>query len=380
MRYLRPVICVDDSRLKGPYKGTLLLATGQDANKQIYPLAWEIVDAETNRSWMWFMSNLKELIGDSAELVFVSDRKNSISNAIARIFPQSRHGYCIWHLEKNLVQRYNNASVIFLFKRATRTSRIEEFERLMRQICRVSARAYGYLERAGFSFWSRALFVGQRYNILTNNNAESLNSMLRHARSLPITCLVEHIRQTMQKWFHECQISAITCTGMLSLRMENELRTTFEAGTRLRAHGLTEQLTQVGMSNDADIVDFSDNSCTCREFEINRMPCVHATRAACLRRMSLYDLCSLYYTSKYWRGAYSEAIYPVMHKVDWIVPNEITGTPIRPPNVRRPPSRPPTRRQRSIFESATRLRKCTRCGGLGHNRSTCSNPITPPTV
>ncbi|XP_022854170.1 uncharacterized protein LOC111375567 [Olea europaea var. sylvestris] len=220
MRYLRPVICVDGSHLKGPYKGTLLLVTAQDANKQIYPLAWGIVDAETNRSWMWFMSNLKELIGDSAELVFVSDRKNSISNAIARLFPQSRHGYCIWHLEKNLVQRYN---------------------------------------------------------ILTNNNAESLNSMLRHARSLPITCLVEDIRQTMQKWFHERRTSAITCTGMLSLRIENELRTTFEVGTRLRAHSLTEQLTQVGMSNDTDIVDFSDNSCTCREFQINRMPYVHAT-------------------------------------------------------------------------------------------------------
>ncbi|XP_022880607.1 protein FAR1-RELATED SEQUENCE 4-like [Olea europaea var. sylvestris] len=141
MRYLRPVICVDGSHLKGLYKSTLLLATGQNANKQIYPLAWGIVDAETNRSWIWFMSNLKELIGDSAELVFVSDLKNSISNAIAHLFPQSRHGYCIWHLEKNLVQRYNNASVIFLFKRAARTSRVEEFERLMGQIRRVSARA-----------------------------------------------------------------------------------------------------------------------------------------------------------------------------------------------------------------------------------------------
>ncbi|XP_022846397.1 uncharacterized protein LOC111369148 [Olea europaea var. sylvestris] len=52
LHYLRPVICVDDSHLKGLYKGTLLLATAQDANKQIYPLAWGIVDVETNRSWM----------------------------------------------------------------------------------------------------------------------------------------------------------------------------------------------------------------------------------------------------------------------------------------------------------------------------------------
>ncbi|XP_022875667.1 uncharacterized protein LOC111394122 [Olea europaea var. sylvestris] len=85
MHYLRPVICVDGSYLKGPYKGTLLLATGKDVNKQIYPLAWEIVDGETNGSWMWFLSNLKELIGDSDVLIFVFDRKNSISNAIAHL-------------------------------------------------------------------------------------------------------------------------------------------------------------------------------------------------------------------------------------------------------------------------------------------------------
>ncbi|XP_022897696.1 uncharacterized protein LOC111411393 [Olea europaea var. sylvestris] len=75
MHYLRPVIYVDSSHLKGPYKGTLLLATDQDANKQIYPLAWEIVDVETNRSWTWFLSNLKELMEDSDELVFVFDRE-----------------------------------------------------------------------------------------------------------------------------------------------------------------------------------------------------------------------------------------------------------------------------------------------------------------
>ncbi|XP_022866817.1 uncharacterized protein LOC111386581 [Olea europaea var. sylvestris] len=52
LQYMRPVICIDSSHLKGPYKCTLLVATAQDANKRIYPLAWGIVDAETNRLWM----------------------------------------------------------------------------------------------------------------------------------------------------------------------------------------------------------------------------------------------------------------------------------------------------------------------------------------
>ncbi|XP_022891841.1 uncharacterized protein LOC111406689 [Olea europaea var. sylvestris] len=213
----------------------------------------------------------------------------------------------------------------------------------MGQIRRVSERCYGYLEQASFSFWSQALFVGDRYNIMTNNNAESLNSMLRHARLLSNTCLVEHIRKTMQKWFYERRTNATSCSSILSSRMENELQTIFEAGTRLRAHELTNNLTQVRIYNDTEIVDFSDNMYTYREFQLNPMPCAHATRAATLSGKSLYDLCSLYYTSKYWMCAYMEVISPVTKEVDWVVPNEILGTPILPPVVRRPPGRPPTR-------------------------------------
>ncbi|XP_022883876.1 uncharacterized protein LOC111400718 [Olea europaea var. sylvestris] len=143
MTYLRPVICVDGSHLKGPYKGTLLVATAQDGNKQIYPLAWRIVDAETNKSWKWFMSNLKELIGDSEDLVFVSVRKKSIDKAITQLFSLSHHSCCIWHLEKNVIQRYRNTSAIYLFKRVATTYRVEDFERLVGQIRRVSARAHG---------------------------------------------------------------------------------------------------------------------------------------------------------------------------------------------------------------------------------------------
>ncbi|XP_022880845.1 uncharacterized protein LOC111398125 [Olea europaea var. sylvestris] len=209
---------------------------------------------------------------------------------------------------------------------------------------------------------------------MANNNTESLNSMLREARSSPITCLVEHIRSTLQKWFYERQKNATECSTVLTPRMENELRMTFETGTRLRAQLLTNNLTQVGISKDVDIVDFFEDTCTCREFQLNRMPCTHATRAACFKGKSLYDLCSPYYTSEYWRGAYSEAIYPVGREVDWVVPSLITFAPILPPLVRRPPGRPPTRRKHSRHESARSSRKCTRCGRLGHNRSTCSNP------
>ncbi|XP_038896223.1 uncharacterized protein LOC120084500 [Benincasa hispida] len=79
----RPCITVDGSHLKGKYKGTMLVAVSMDGNNQLYPLAYAIIDNETDRSWKWFMSNLKCSIGEPDNLVSVSDRMDS---TVVRIF------------------------------------------------------------------------------------------------------------------------------------------------------------------------------------------------------------------------------------------------------------------------------------------------------
>lgn len=40
------------------FNGELLCAVGRDANNQIYPLAWAIIEKENNDSWDWFCSLL----------------------------------------------------------------------------------------------------------------------------------------------------------------------------------------------------------------------------------------------------------------------------------------------------------------------------------
>ena len=45
--YCRPVINIDGTHLYGKYKGKLLIAMAIDANNEIFPLAFAIVDDET---------------------------------------------------------------------------------------------------------------------------------------------------------------------------------------------------------------------------------------------------------------------------------------------------------------------------------------------
>ena len=77
-RYMRKVIVVDGTHLKGKYNGCLLSASAQDANYQIFPIAFAIVDGENDQSWGWFFQKLSSVVSDGYNLVFVSDRYQSI--------------------------------------------------------------------------------------------------------------------------------------------------------------------------------------------------------------------------------------------------------------------------------------------------------------
>jgi hypothetical protein len=71
----RKVIGLDGCFLKGATVGVLLCATGRDGNNQIYPIAWVVVEMETNDSWDWFCYLLcRDLqIGDGDGWVIISD-------------------------------------------------------------------------------------------------------------------------------------------------------------------------------------------------------------------------------------------------------------------------------------------------------------------
>ena len=45
--YCRPLSSIDSTRMYEKYKGTLLIATGVDADGELYPLAYAIVGGET---------------------------------------------------------------------------------------------------------------------------------------------------------------------------------------------------------------------------------------------------------------------------------------------------------------------------------------------
>ena len=100
--FMRKVIAMDATWLKNRYGGVLVFAKAQDPNGHSYPLAFAVQDGENLASWTWFFEMLKSVIPDSSELVFMSDKNQSLIYAITNVFPQAHHDHCLWHLKKNV--------------------------------------------------------------------------------------------------------------------------------------------------------------------------------------------------------------------------------------------------------------------------------------
>lgn len=106
----RPVISIDGTHLYGKYRGTMLVAVGVDANDQLFPLAFAIVEGENNDSWGWFMACIRMRVTQRADLCVISDRHRSIIAAMNDDHlgwgpGHAHHRFCIRHLASNFHSR-----------------------------------------------------------------------------------------------------------------------------------------------------------------------------------------------------------------------------------------------------------------------------------
>ena len=126
-------------------------------------------------------------------------------------------------------------------------------------------------------------------------------------------------------------------------------------------------------------VDLLNKTCSCDLFQNLGIPCKHAIAAALKRNVSIYTMCSPFYTSGYWRECYKENIYPVGNEVEWTVSEDLknfcVGVPVEKKPIGRPRKQKVGRRKRKHLPSRGEIivqsRKCSKYGCRGHNKKSC---------
>nr|GEX82016.1 transposase, MuDR, MULE transposase domain protein [Tanacetum cinerariifolium] len=185
------------------YQGTNLLAVGMDGNNQIIPIATDVSQGETGPLWTWFLSKLKECIGEVPNLSIISDRHATTKSACQAIFPNAFYGYCCRHLLMSC--KLKSIRLQCLFWKMCKAYSPEDFNMEINKLGRKRPDVYQNLTEAGVKKWSRAYCPSDRYNYMTSNSTELINSLTRDVRKMSITNLIEWYRDLVQRWYYERQ-------------------------------------------------------------------------------------------------------------------------------------------------------------------------------
>ncbi|KAL5548406.1 hypothetical protein UlMin_003637 [Ulmus minor] len=277
------------------------------------------VDSENEDAWTWFLTQLKEVIGDTDELALISDRAPSIKKAISTVFEKAHHGACAWHVAQNIKNKFKCADIMGSYWSTVNAYRCEDFAGYMTEISHRYPRVAEYLENeVGFEKWSRCHYPG--------------------------------------------------------LSRESEFRPRFAQSNGRHTLQLNPVTYHVKGGELEGVVDIFNKTCTCKEFDIDKLPCVHAIAAAHHTQVSVYSLVSPYYTKEYYVLAYGETIYPVGSQSQWDVPNEVATRVVLPREVKeRKRGRPKTSRFPSVGEFRKRKNRCGKCGAYGHYKKKCNS-------
>lgn len=203
-------------------------------------------------------------------------------------------------------------------------------------------------------------FMGERYNVMTSNVAESLNAVLKEARELPIISIIEFIRTTLMSWFALRREAAKAETSFLPPKKRELVHKNFEQSVSFSVRRIDKLENEVhGNCAGAFHVKLKEKSCSCRSFDLLHIPCSHAIAAAVTEGVQIPSLMANEYSIENWRMSYQKSIKHVPN-VDaaYPLPEPISTLQLCPPITRRPPGQPKKKRILSRGEFSVSISIC----------------------
>lgn len=137
----------------------------------------------------------KHVVRGFTGVCLISDRHRGIINVVEEI-PDFRHPrgiqrFCLSHVCSNFNTHFKNVHLKDLCWKSGTQHQIRKFDVVMDEIKNLDSRAYVYLSEIDKHKWTLSHDGGWRRGVMTTNMSECLNSVLKGARRLPISALVQ---------------------------------------------------------------------------------------------------------------------------------------------------------------------------------------------
>ncbi|KAK4263348.1 hypothetical protein QN277_028771 [Acacia crassicarpa] len=392
-KYCKPILQVDGTHLYGKYKGTLLIATSQDGDGKLLPIAFAIIrPGEKYDDWWWFLCLLRDHVTQRQGICLISDRHASIIRAVQdhRTWqpPYAYHVYCLRHVGSNFNTRFRDVQLKKAVMKLGYMSSKIMFDIKFQEFIDANPQCVTWFERLAKEKWCRSHDAeGRRFGHMTTNLAECVNKVLRGARNLPITALVKLTCSRLVEYFvtRRVEINRNIAEGrIVAKKVEDDLQRMNQLTVhyRVRIYDRDLQLFEVEdaynqsthVAGDIMRVDLINRKCQCGRFTARRYPCSHVLAVCKMEKLNHYSYVDPVFTVQYISQVYAAHWNPIGNELliqqgegPTVIPNvTLTRTKGRPKSTR-------IQNEMDWVESqlASSQQRCRGCNQTGHNMRTC---------
>ena len=147
----------------------------------------------------------------------------------------------------------------------------------MRELQVANREAYDWLSAIPANLWSRCMFNPRsKCDLLSNNVSESFNQYIKEAREEPNLSMFEAISRLIMCRYQEKREFISKVKGKICPRIHDKVE-------EIKARAMEYEAVQAGQGiweitgyAGHKIVNLNARTCTCREWDITGVPCVHA--------------------------------------------------------------------------------------------------------
>jgi transposase-like protein len=75
-----------------------------------------LISSEDTNTFVWLFKCWLECMNGQAPKAIMTDQDRAMKNAIAIVFPESRHRYCMWHIMKNFLKSLDHMLILMALR------------------------------------------------------------------------------------------------------------------------------------------------------------------------------------------------------------------------------------------------------------------------
>ncbi|XP_020266259.1 uncharacterized protein LOC109841724 [Asparagus officinalis] len=267
-----------------------------------------------------FVQSVDLNMNDGNGWTVMSDQQKGLVPAIHEVWPAVEHRQCARHIYSNWRKTHSGRVLQSQFWKCAKATSMPIFQTEAAKLRRTSEQAYeDFMARDPNTFLS-----------MLEDIRLSIMDIMQEKKKL-VCKFVGGVAPRIHKKLEEAYQEQVHCCAHWN---GDENETGFEIIHRGKSHA----------------VDLKNMTCTCRNWDLTRIPCTHAVSAILLMRRKHEMYLSEMYSQENYLIAYKGMLNPLQGSNYWDIEGE--GMVLPPNIVRRPKERPKTARRRDSSEGS----------------------------